>query len=204
MREVVIDTDYFRFITLDCTDKELFLEIMKELDIMPVMHEFVYRQELHAESFVKSLVENGDIKAICYSDFLKDKGKSEEYDKLAKYAYNVMNGWEFDDEREFKTYHHEKENLGEIHSITMARILKLDIFMSNDGGAKQFVEGRLNSRKHKIQVMNVEDTFKCILENADTNLNWSKIKNVVKQFKKNGTKTDQERYERIQSAWTKF
>lgn len=202
MREVVVDTDYFNFITLNCTDKDLFLVVMNEMQFFPVLHEYVYEEELHECSFVKNLVKDGNIKIIRYTDFLLNEKKMKEYKRLAEYGYEMMNGETFDNTKDIVCYHHEKENLGEIHSITLARMLKLDCFMSNDGGARSYVENHLNNNKSQIiTIYNIEDTFNYIHKNIQTSLNWGRIKNVIKQYKNSGLKANLERYERIRNVW---
>ena len=203
MRKVVVDTDYFKFITMDCTDEILFKAVIKELHILPIMHEYVYKQELHENAFVKKLVAEDVIQIYEYSSFLTNEERKEEYGRGFRYAYKEMNGRDFSRVHQIKEYHHEKENLGEIHSAIMARMLNLDMFMSNDGGARNLVEFKLNSRKHRIQVMNIEDTFRELSANENTSLSWNQIKNVIRQFKKNNTVTDDARYERIRELWVK-
>ncbi|MGN0161354.1 MAG: hypothetical protein ACI4AQ_08210 [Lachnospiraceae bacterium] len=203
MRRVVVDTDYFKFITLQCTERDVFLEIIKELDVTPVMHQFVYEEELHKESFVKKLVDEGHIEILYYNDFLDTPEREKEYERLVRFAYVTMNGKALDVKHNIRKYHHEKENLGEIHSVSMARLMGYDLFMSNDGGARNFVENRLNSRKHHIKVMNVEDTLIYIVQNISTALKWGRIKNIVKQYKNTDYDTDKEKYERIREKYVK-
>lgn len=91
------------------------------------MHEYVYKQELHENAFVKKLVEEDIIKIYEYYGFLIDKEKEEEYERGFRYAYKEMNGRDFSRKHQIREYHHDKEKLGEIHSAIMARMLKLDL-----------------------------------------------------------------------------
>ncbi len=200
MKKVVIDTDYFNFITHDLSDDSLFLEIIRELKYEPVMHEFVYKQELHEHSFVKCLVDKHIITIYDYDSLTKDQADATEYERLFKYAYFELNAKRFVDAMVIRDYRHEKENLGEIHSTILARLMGYDILMSNDGGAKSLA-GKLSTLRSHIHVYNIEDTFTELITPEKSSIKWTKIKNVVKQLKNNGNKTDTEKYMRIRNKW---
>ena len=202
MKKVVLDTDYFRFITKDLWDSKLLIKIMDELEFKAVMHEFVYKEELHEHSFVKQLVDNNFIEVIGY-DFLTqiDSEKVEEYERLFRFAFKGLNGKDFTSSIQIKDYHKEKSNLGEIHSVILARFLNYDLLMSNDGGAKTFIETKLNIGKNNIRVVNIEETFTQLINPNNSNIKWSDIKDVVKPLKRSRYISDQEKFKRIHDLW---
>ncbi|AKN34245.1 hypothetical protein Ccar_24315 [Clostridium carboxidivorans P7] len=176
-REVVIDTDFFiKFTEKDSTGK-LFIKIMNEMNVTPVMHHYVYTEELMGNSTAKQLVESGSIKVYNHSDFL-NQSNEERYKENFKKAYKAFNYQDF--AGDVFTYRHDKESLGEIRSSLMAFHMGIGIFMSDDGGAKKYVVNQLSSRKHKISVYNVYDTLKNIGEKQVKYLSWSEIKATAK------------------------
>ena len=96
-------------------------------------------------------------------------------------------------------YHHDKENLGEIHSIIMARMLGMEIFMSNDGGARTFVEQKISTKKSPLRVIDIETTFTELIVREASNLSWRDLKPIIAQLRRN--ETDQKQYERIRNLW---
>ncbi len=201
MKKVVIDTDYFRVITQDYTNDELFLKVMQELEFEPVMHEFVYKQEMHENSFIKRLVDEQYITIYDYDLLTREQTDAIEYRRLFRLAYYELNGTHFSDDHSIKNYHHEKENLGEIHSTILAKLMNYDVLMSNDGGARTFIEKRINTGKNHISVYNIVDTFMKLISVETSSIKWPDIKNVMKQLRKNGNKTDEEKYQTIQKRW---
>lgn len=202
MKNVVIDTDYFRFITNELKDDSVFLHIIKILDYKPVMHGFVYKEELHEHSFVKNMVDKGIITIYDIASLTKSIEDKNEYERLFLFAYQELNGYSFSTSQRIEGYHHEKENLGEIHSVILARLMKYDLFMSNDGGAKNFIINKLNNKRNYINVINIEETFTKMISKDNSDLKWSEIKTVVRRFKNSEYKSDKEKYERIKKFWS--
>ena len=192
IKEVAIDADFFRKLTENDRDGTLFLKIMDELNRKPVMHEYVYSYELGDSSVVKKLKERGDIVVYTHSEYVKD---IEQYKTLFGSAYQYFNYKEF--KGDVISYHHEKESLGEIRTSIMAYYMKIDLFMSDDGGAKTYVLNRLNSRRHRIDVYNVYDTLRVIGELQDKKIKWSEIKGMAKAA---FAKTEK-KYESINKIW---
>lgn len=74
-REVVIDADFFNKFTEKDTSGQLFIKIMDEIGVVPVMHKYVYLEELHGNILAKSLVGDGIIKIYDYNDFITYENK---------------------------------------------------------------------------------------------------------------------------------
>lgn len=201
MKRVVIDTDYFKFITKDLTDDTFFLKLMQELDYEPVMHEYVYKEELHEHSLVKKLVSDGKLIVFSYNTLTVEKTDKKDYENLFYMAYLEMNGTKFISNRTINDYHHEKENLGEIHSVILAKILGYDLMMSNDGGAKTFVHTKLNTSKNRIRVINIEETFTELLSPNTSGITWSEIRTIMRPLDKSDFKTDKAKFQRVRDIW---
>ena len=62
----------------------------------------------------------------------------------------------------------------------MAFYMNIDLFMSDDGGAKSFVQTQLSSRRHKIDVYNIYDTLEEIYKIPNRSIKWNEIKGFAK------------------------
>ena len=200
MIKVVVDTDYFRFITRDCSDSFLFLKIMEALECAPIMHEYVYKEELHEHSFVKKLVQDGYLTIVDYDSLTSDEENKNEYIRLFKFAYYEMNYKKFEGNN-IKEYRHEKENLGEIHSVILAKILGYSLMMSNDGDARTFIETKVNTSKNSIKVVNIELTFIEMITPNVSKLKWPDIKSYLTPLKNSESIKDRDKYNRIRNVW---
>lgn len=193
-REVAIDADFFRKFTEKDKDGQLFLRVMDELNIQPVMHEYVYEYELSGDSTVKQLRANGRIKVYTYTDYINESNKVS-YEKQFSKAYEYFNYSKYI--KDIYVYHHEKESLGEIRTSLMTFYMGIDLFMSDDGAAKAFVTNRLSSRRHKIEVYNIYDTLEWIYKMGSTTIKWSEIKGMAKSvFAK-----AKHKYDEINNLW---
>lgn len=81
------------------------------------------------------------------------------------------------------TRHHAKRNMGEIHSLILAHYLGIPVFMSNDSGAKQLAQSRINSSTSHIAVKNVCEVFYEIKRNGFVELDKRAVLSILKQRK---------------------
>ena len=136
MGKAVIDADFFIKMTAYDTAGELFLQLMEDLDLQPVMHQYVAEVELKNIELVQKLVGKQKIQIIKYADYI-DVSSKEDYREYFLRAYERMNRFDFPDEEDIYTYHAQDESLGEIRSIYMAKIMGFPIFMSDDRLARK-------------------------------------------------------------------
>lgn len=177
-REVAIDADFFKKLTEKDVSGELFLKIMDELNISPVMHEYVYSYELNGNPTARKLKESGIIKIYNYPDYI-NASNGQAYQSNFERAYDYFNAKKF--KGDVYSYHHSEESLGEIRTSLMALYLKIDLFMSDDGDAKSFVTNRLSSRRHKITVYNIYDTLVELHNLENLSIKWSEVKGMAKR-----------------------
>lgn len=158
--KVILDTDFMNYMIRTKGDLEYYFnKIVTDLNIEPVIHEFLYSKEMMANPLVNKLVEEGKIKVIRYEDFLEDKSDIY-YNNLFSDLYKYCNGREIEYRNaNFITYQESGANLGEIHSVILALYTGYTLFFSNDNGAKGMVEAKINTEQYELKVKNVMDIF---------------------------------------------
>lgn len=194
-KDVVIDTDFFRKLTNNLTSEELFLKIMEEINKTPVMHEFVFKEELHEHSLVKKLKDGGFLKVYSFHDYLNDANLDDFKEKFNA-AYKKLNYQTFP-ETDILAYRKCEESLGEIHSSLMAWYMNMDIMMSDDVDAKHYVTTMLTSRNKKIEVLNIFDILLHIGKMSNRNLKWKDVKGMAGRVLTKESK----KYEHIKEFW---
>lgn len=90
----VIDADFFRHITEHERGIKLFLHVMDDLDMKPVMHEFVAKVELKGNIYLQQLIDTGYISVVSYEDYLKEEDRIE-YEEYFLDAYERINQLDF-------------------------------------------------------------------------------------------------------------
>lgn len=155
--KAAIDADFFIKITEYERGNTLFLRVMDELNIQPVMHEFVAMNELKGNLYLQELLEANKIMVIQYSDYLKAADK-ESYEDYFREAYERINLFSFAEGEDIYTYAEKQENLGEIRSFYMAKKLGYTYFMSDDAHARELARN-FSSSKYKVIVQTLYDVF---------------------------------------------
>lgn len=193
-KKIAIDADYFNKFTEMNPDGQLFLKVMDEFQAFPVMQEYVYSYELAGNPTARLLVEQGKMQVLDYSDYLPDNKSN--YENMFLRAYQALNFQHFDTRKcNVYTYHHEKENLGEIRTALMAFYLRIEVMMSDDGGAKSYISKNVSSRRHPLTVYNIFETLMMIGRLSNRRMKWGDIKGMSKRI------FSKDLYEKINEAW---
>lgn len=137
MDKAVIDADFFIKMTAYDTGGTLFLQLMNDLDLQPIMHQYVAEVELKKVSIAQKFIEEQKILVVDYDDYMKGPSSKEDYLDYFLCAYERMNRFDFPENEDVFTYHAPDESLGEIRSIYMAKMMGCPIFMSDDGMARK-------------------------------------------------------------------
>lgn len=160
--QVALDSDFCNMLAPGCYEEKenaFVKSIFESLKQRPVLHPFVYHEELLTNVTVKKLVNEGFIEVLEYDAFImNDSFKRQYIDTFADF-YFFMNSEPI--ERTFNaiTKHRAKRNMGEIHSLIMAQYLSIPLFMSNDEGAKNLATSRINTQSQVVVVKNVLEVF---------------------------------------------
>lgn len=161
----IIDNDFLSYCMRshqNIDGKELFLNICRELNMEPVVHTYVYEQEMFSLKESRELVSEGKMRVIDYPDFLKNEFERTMYERNFEDLYHQMNGEQIVYKNcDVFSYRGGQENLGEIHSILLAMFCRYNVFLSNDGGAKEIAWSNMKS---KVHVYNIIDVFERIAQ----------------------------------------
>ncbi len=116
----VIDADFFRNATEYDKSTELFLHIMDDLNVQPVMHEFVAETELSQNQYLEQLLREHRLVVVRYEDYLQNHADQEEYREYFLEAFERLNRYDFPKNEDIYRYKGKQESLGEIRSLYMA------------------------------------------------------------------------------------
>lgn len=179
---VAVDTAFLLKLTEQDKKGELFINIMTQMQRSPVMHRFIFDQELLGNATARHLVNDGIITLMDVTDFLTDDEDRQHYRRLFHQAYRGMNGCLLPNETDIFTYHRVKENLGEIHTALMAQHLHIDLMVSHDIGAKSYIENHMSSARHPLMVYNIGDVLVFLAACDRSVVKWQDVKGVAKRL----------------------
>lgn len=176
--KAVIDADFFIKATEYEQGTSLFMQIMHDLNMCPVMHRFVADTELKSNPYLSALISNRQLMVFSYEDYLLSDTDREEYDEYFRDAFERLNRFPFPEKEDIYEYAQPDESLGEIRSLYMTMKNDYHYFMSDDGGSKSLVK-KIFSSKHAINIMPLyEALVRC--KEQGTCLTWKKINPTVK------------------------
>ena len=188
---------FFRNATEYDRSTTFFLRILDEMEMKPVMHEFVAETELSQNQYLDQLLQSGRIAVVRYEDYLRNDTDKEEYKEYFLDAYERINRLEFLTDKDIYKYSEKKESLGEIRSLYMAMKKGYHYFMSDDGDSK-FLAKNLFSSKHAIEVDSLYDVLvKC--KERGTDLTWKDINPTVS----NAMHRRQDKIEKLKELYIK-
>lgn len=173
--KAVIDADFFRKLTEHENGIGLFLRVMDDLGMDPIMHEYVAETELKDNVYLQKLLNMGKLSIVHYGDYLKEEDH-DEYEKYFRAAYEKINYFDFPEEDIYQ-YAARGESLGEIRSLYMARKRGYIYFMSDDAGARTLAKSFFSS-KRALEVKTLFDAF-VMCKERNTKLKWKDINPTV-------------------------
>ncbi len=194
--QVAVDTAFLIKI-VESDNGILFEKIMKQMNRIPVIHEYVYQHEVMENRAIKGLIDKNIINIINYSDFLLEEFDKEQYERIFRQTYKGMNGQRLHEKENIFFYHRAEENLGEIHTALMALHLNIDLMVSDDNGAKNYIEKNLSSKRHKLSVQNIPDVLLSLASSDRCFLHWQDIKGIIKRLYGKNSKI----YIEIRKCW---
>lgn len=175
-QRVVLDADFIGGITdyKSGDGADLFRRVFCTLGKCPVVHPYVAEHELINNRVAQSLIKNGDIVVIPYTDFLAENGaKNTLYRKSFHDLHTIIRETHIPRRGNAEMVplkwgdnifaRHAGRSFGEIHSILMAVELGIPLFYSNDSGAKT-AAGRY--RAGQLIVKNAEEVAELLKENG--------------------------------------
>lgn len=181
---VVIDSDFCNMIAPGNNierEKEFVRSIFDSLQKKPVVHVFVFEQELLTNTVIQELVSEKYIDVIDYKAFLPAEIFKTQYTETFADFYKFMNGEVIDKVFDVITKHRSKKNMGEIHSLILAHYMGIPIFMSNDNGAKNLAKSKVNTQKFTITVMNICEVFCEIKKNGIIQIDKKAVRSILKE-----------------------
>lgn len=168
--------DFFRHITEYERGIKLFLQVMDDLGMEPVMHEFVAGVELKGNAYLQQLIDAGNITIVSYKDYIREEDMAE-YEEYFLEAYDRINHLDFSEKSDIYLYADQGESLGEIRSLYMARKMGYIYFMSDDADAK-YLANHFFPSKSKVTVKTLFEVLVMCKENG-TELKWKDINPTV-------------------------
>lgn len=185
MGKVIVDTDFLNHILKTPNGEELMQKIVDFYGYELVMHPWVYEREIKGISTAADAYVQKNVKVLEYSEFLETEDDEALYEIYFLDLHRNMNRNESVDGsyRSFKTYNRAGKNLGEIHSVILARFSGIPLLLSDDYNAKEIAAKRINADGYLLDVKKSFDIM-CDMVKADKSaLSYNDALAVIRNYK---------------------
>lgn len=168
MGKVIVDTDFLNHILNTPNGEDVMQKIIDFYGYELVMHPWVYGREIKGINTAADAYVQKNVKVLEYSDFLETEDDVALYEIYFLDLHRSMNRNESVDGnyRSFKTYNKAGKNLGEIHSVILARFSGIPLLLSDDYNAKEIAAKRINADGYLLDVQKSFDIM-CDMVKAD-------------------------------------
>lgn len=191
MGKVIVDTDFLNHILKTPNGEELMQKIVDFYGYELAMHPWVYEREIKGISTAADAYVQKNVKVLEYSEFLATEDDEALYEIYFLDLHRSMNRRESVDGsyRSFKTYNKSGKNLGEIHSVILARFSGIPLLLSDDYNAKEIAAKRINADGYLLDVKKSFDIM-CEMVKADKSiLSYDDALAVIRNHKQEYQKT---------------
>ena len=154
MGKVIVDTDFLNHILNTPNGESVMQKIIDFYGYELVMHPWVYGREIKGINTAADAYVQKNVKVLDYSEFLETADDKALYEIYFLDLYRNMNHNESVDGsyRSFETYNKAGKNLGEIHSVILARFSGIPLLLSDDYYAKEIAAKRINADGYLLDV----------------------------------------------------
>ena len=143
--EVIVDTCFLQKLSSEGKVIDNIKRVLAELEYIPVVHPYIYEQELSLHSYFVRLVEDGYIKVMGYDEFQKDAIDKQTYEAYYDVLYEemrltleAMNSPKQVEKlclqkgQTIYNTHKQGSSMGDVHMILMASYLQMPILLTED------------------------------------------------------------------------
>ena len=173
MKKVLIDTCFINKFKDGTKLSDDFALLMEEMMFSPVIHPYVYKNEMALFDFIRGAVEKNVISIASYEDFIQNDVVKLYYSNLFKDIYNefverlVRSGSPKADKTVFLTaednvfeIRKSGSSIGDVHIIMMSLFMGIPIILSEDSDMDmiyQIAKNKIQSKKTALKVYRFSD-----------------------------------------------
>lgn len=169
MKKVIVDTDFLNHILKSNNGQKTLQAIIELNEFELLMNCWVYEREIKGIfTDIQNFVDE-HVTIINFTDFLKNEDEKNVYAFEFRELFYEMNNEKVSlGAQTCFTYKKAGENLGEIHSVIMARFMNIPLLLSDDYNAKEIAAKRINLEGYVLDVINSFDIL-CNTAKIDKN-----------------------------------
>ena len=194
--EALVDTCFLQKFSKEGKNFETLKRILESLDFQPVVHPYIWKNELEMYSYVDKLQKTGLIRIASYEEFLLDDDDKELYAQqflelyvhLGEY-YEMTNSKKrveaLPENCDIFNYRKAGTSIGDVHVILMAAYSQIPVIFTEDGdisALKSIAKRKINSDSYQMDIYNALQALEQIIARPDCPFSKKDIERILNEI----------------------
>ena len=195
--EALVDTCFLHKFSKEGKNIELLKEILQNLDFQPVIHPYIWKNELEMYSYTEKLKNEGLIRIASYEEFLFDEDDTELYAQQFRELYKHLGEYykmtdsikttdDLPDNCDIFTYRKAETSIGDVHVILMAAYMDIPVIFTEDGdisALRSIAKNRISNESYQMEIYNALDALELIIKRPDCIFEKKEIEKILNEIK---------------------
>ena len=195
--EALVDTCFLHKFSKEGKNIELMKEILQNLDFQPVIHPYIWKNELEMYSYTEKLKNEGLIRIASYEEFLFDEDDTELYTQQFRELYKHLGEYyettdsikradDLPDNCDIFNYRRAETSIGDVHVILMAAYMDIPVIFTEDGdisALKSIAKNRISNESYQMEIYNALDALELIIKRPDCIFSKKEIEKMLNEIK---------------------
>ena len=179
--EALVDTCFLQKFSKEGKNVETLKKVLESLDYQPVIHPYIWENELNMFSYAEQLRKAGIIRVASYEEFLFDDDDTELYSQQFLELYVLLGEYyEITNSKKrvevlppnCNIFHHRKAgtSIGDVHVILMAAYSRIPVIFTEDGdisALKSIAKRKIYSDSFQMAIYNALEALEQIITKPD-------------------------------------
>ena len=206
--EALVDTCFLQKFSKDGKNVEMLKKILENLDFQPVIHPYIWENELKMFSYMEKLREERWFRIASYDEFLFDEDDTELYEQQFLELYVLLGEYyEMIDSKKrvaalpnncniFKV-RKAGTSIGDVHVILMAAYLQIPVIFTEDGdiaALKSIAQRKIQTESYQMEIYDVLGALELIIKKSDCPFSKKDVEKILNELQK---RKERSRYNKL-------
>lgn len=196
--EALVDTCFLQKFSKDGKNVGMLKKILENLDFRPVIHPYIWENELKIFSYMEKLKEEGWFRIASYDEFLLDDDDAELYKQqfselyilLGEY-YEMINSKKhvsaLPDNCDIFTFRKAESSIGDVHVILMASYSQIPVIFTEDGditALKSIAQRKIQTESYQMEIYDALGALELIIKKPDCPFSKKEVEKILNELQK--------------------
>lgn len=194
--EAIVDTCFLHKFSKEGKNVELLKKILQNLDFQPIIHPYIWKNELEMYSYIEKLKNDGMIRIASYEEFLLDEDDTELYTQQFKELYKHLGEYyemtgskkradALPDNCDIFSYRKSGTSIGDVHVILMAAYSDIPVIFTEDGdipALRSIAKRKISNESYQMEIYNALGALELLIKRPDCDFSKKEIEKILNEI----------------------